>query len=412
MEKDFIHRDEALAHLNIKAATLYSYVSRGMIRSIPQADPRKSLYSRADVERLGIRSRGKLGRAAAAESSMRWGEPVINSSITYISDSGPVYRNRPAVDLARAGASFETVAHFLLTGVWHDSLTAWPLAPTPSDIWSFLSSHAKAVDKSDIGNLLGMVSLALGMRGRSAAEIADGTSVATARLILQTLIGCLGFLSKGRQFVDREAGEALVAYVIRATGAPDTPDTRKALNATLIVLADHELAASTFAARVAASTNADLFNCVATAISSHVGFSIGAATEKVESMLFHDLDRKRLESRLGLVKEYGGHLFGFNHPLYPKGDPRAELILEMASSLAQETSETKNIFGFLERAKNEFGAKPGVAVALVALSRVINMPPGASTALWIVGRIPGWVAHALEQRTQAFMLRPRAKYSS
>lgn len=73
-EKDYLTLDEALVRLKVKPATVYSYVSRGLIRRIPQSDPRKSRYAREDVDRLASRKRGRMGSAAAAESSMRWGD--------------------------------------------------------------------------------------------------------------------------------------------------------------------------------------------------------------------------------------------------------------------------------------------------------------------------------------------------
>ena len=110
-------REEVLARLNIKPATLYSYVSRGLIGTAPHDDGRRSLYVRADVKRVGSRKRGRMPKAASAESTMRWGEPVLASAITHITPQGPLYRNRSAVEMAKAGSSFESVSQLLMTGV-------------------------------------------------------------------------------------------------------------------------------------------------------------------------------------------------------------------------------------------------------------------------------------------------------
>ena len=117
-------REEGLARLNIKPATLYSYVSRGLIGTAPHDDGRRSLYVRADVERVGSRKRGRMPKAASAESTMRWGEPVLASAITHITPQGPLYRNRSAVEMAKAGSSFDSVSQLLMTGIWQDGATA------------------------------------------------------------------------------------------------------------------------------------------------------------------------------------------------------------------------------------------------------------------------------------------------
>ena len=349
---------------------------------------------------------------------MRWGEPVIGSSITQISAHGPSYRNRSAVELAAAGASFESVAQLLMTGVWQDSIAMWPNVEIPKDVLPLLDAYAKISSANgiatsrgnDMGNVLGMVSFALGMRGRGAAEIADGNSVQAARLMIQSMAGCVGFLGPPRRFVNREPGESVAAYIMRAAGGVASPSAMHAMNGALIVLADNELAPATFAARVAASTNADLFNCVSAAIGSHVGFSTGTATQKVETLLLKSTKVRDLEERLSLVREYGASLFGFNHPLYPGGDARADLILKLVGELPAVKPGTRNTLNFLAQVRETQGAHAGVAIALVALAKALGLPDGTATAIWIISRTAGWVAHALEQRTQAFLLRPRAKY--
>ena len=412
IRKDFLSRDEALETLGVKTATLYSYVSRGLIRSIPAEGTNKHLYSRDDIERFAARGRGRVPRSVVAGASMRWGEPVVNSSITYIGERGPVYRNRVALDIAQAGYPFEIVVHFLITGVWQETQGDWPNADIPKDVQALLAAHAKAVVPGDIGSLMAMVSLALGMRGRDQREMADGTTVQTARLLLQVFAGCMGFVSREGRHAARERGESLAAYVLRASGARVTPEAVRTINAALVILADHELAPATLAARVAASIDAGLCNCIAAAISAHVGYSTGAVTERVETQLFDVCTQSALEAKFDTVRAYGASLFGFNHPLYPHGDPRAELLLSLAQACGKSRESVRNIVGFLERVKKQAGMTPGLAIGLVALTRALGLPNGSATALWVIARTAGWVAHVVEQRTQAFMLRPRAKYIS
>ncbi|MEO7403918.1 MAG: citrate synthase, partial [Burkholderiales bacterium] len=91
---DYLTREEALAILGVKAQTLYAYVSRGHIRSVTQPDGRSSFYVRDDVEKMRAKSAARAGHGAVAASAMRWGEPVIVTSITDIAPNGPHYRGR------------------------------------------------------------------------------------------------------------------------------------------------------------------------------------------------------------------------------------------------------------------------------------------------------------------------------
>lgn len=409
-ETDYLTLAQALAKLNVQAGTLYSYVSRRQIRRVAQEGSRKSLYSKVDVDRLASRKPGRMGGVAAAASSMRWGEPVVLTSITRIGPDGPVYRNRPAIDIANSGASFEAVAQLMYTGLWRDDRVVWPHIPVPEDLTPLLAAHRGPIGSDDIGNLLAMVTLALGMRGRGELEMNEGNSVAAARLILLTLTGCVGLMLPPRKFIGRRPDESVAAYVLRAGAAKDTPEARRAINAAMTVLADHELAAATLTARVAASTNASLFNCVAAAISSHVGFTVGTATNAIENQLLDDIESKKVRKARDLIRDYGDNRFGFNHPLYPGGDPRADLILGLAQKLLPPAAPMRNVFPFLDTARAS-GSKPGVAFALAVLTKILKLPPGSATALWILARSTGWVAHVLEQRSQAFLMRPRARFN-
>lgn len=221
-KKDFLTREEALATLGVKTATLYTYVSRGLIRSMPAEGTNKHLYAREDVERFAARGRGRLPRAVTAGTSMRWGEPVVMSSITYIDARGPVYRNRRAIDLANAGHAFEVVAHFLVTGIWQEAQADWPVADLPADVTAMLRAHARTVAPADIGNLMAMLALALSMHGRDQREMADGTTAPALGMMLQTFAGCFDFLAPRGQHVARKPCERLADYALRASGATVT----------------------------------------------------------------------------------------------------------------------------------------------------------------------------------------------
>jgi len=367
------------------------------------------MYLREDVDRLKARHPGPPMRTESTARALRWGEPVINTSITYIDSTGPSYRNRKASGLADSGISFETVVHLLLAGVWQPGTEAWPELKTPAYCQKALALRMKSVESEDVSKVLARAILALGMSGGSSRELA-GNRVQSERLIIQTLAGCLGYFSPVGRFVRRRANEPIAVQVLRAAACEPTEDNRSAVNQALVLLADHELASASFASRIAASTNSDLFSCVAAALCVHAGSSTVAATVAVDGRLFAPLSRRNWKEMQSFVAQRGTSLFGFNHPLYPKGDPRADYLLRLASQLKPVDPKVPMLLEFLAQARAESSALPGIAVALAVLARALGMPRDAASVLWILSRSVGWMAHALEQRTQGFMLRPRARF--
>src|SRR5262245_8656524 len=121
----------AARFLGIQVRSLYAYVSRGQVRSVPGARGRPRMYSYADLERLRTRRDARAGHGAVAAGALRWGEPVLDSAITAITPRGPAYRGRLAIDLAAAGAPFENVAELLWSGYLPGDRIAWPRAAIP-----------------------------------------------------------------------------------------------------------------------------------------------------------------------------------------------------------------------------------------------------------------------------------------
>ena len=119
--QEFVSAAEAVSRLGVTRATLYAYVSRGLVRSVPGRG-RKRLYASEDIDRLQARSQARSGHGPVAGAALRWGEPVISSAITEITASGPRYRGKLATDLVSEGASYEQVAQRL----WGAAAVAGP----------------------------------------------------------------------------------------------------------------------------------------------------------------------------------------------------------------------------------------------------------------------------------------------
>jgi citrate synthase len=188
--------------------------------------------------------------------------------------------------------------------------------------------------------------------------------------------------------------------------APTTARVRLT-NAALVLCADHELNASTFAARVAASTGADLQACLLAALATFLGPRHGSASQAVEALLDEVGRPARAEAVVRARTTRGDGMPGFGHPLYPGGDPRATVLLELVESRAPRLQTLRAVIAATTRLRGEH---PNIDAALVGAGVALGLPRGAGVALFAVGRTAGWVAHVLEQRESPAVLRPRARY--
>jgi len=265
-----------------------------------------------------------------------------------------------------------------------------------------------------IFEVLTLFTLRLGMsRGPLKVRLANASPLDAGRQLIQTYAGCLGLLGPDRRFRPVEAGTSVAEAILRSLGGSLHPSALEAIDALLIVLADHELTSSTFAARVAASAGATLHGCVTAALATASGPEIGRLYDRVEDFLKPPIDPDTLYAAARSVLTHGQTPPGFNHPMYQKGDPRAELLLELASSLVRgKSKEAANLQHFLVRARQKMHLHPRVELGAVALCRALQLPQGSPSALFAIGRTAGTVAHVIEQRSAGFLLRPRARFLS
>lgn len=410
--EDNVSREDALRLLGVKKATLYTYVSRGWIQSFPLDEGRSHVFSRADVERLRARGQARAGTGAVAQAAMHYGEPIITSRITEITPEGPRYRGRLAVDLAQQNAAFETVALWLWTGVWLDDQVRW------NDVPDFkpagLAKACEATDTDDFTKSMASVVLALGMRTTESEQSSLAETLAAARRIIQVLSGMLGRLSPRRGYTPVLAGERLSGATLRILGGRAQPENIAALNAMMVLCADYELTPASFAARVVASAGADLYASVSAGLCAHSGLLTGQICDKLTVLLSGGSGGPKLEQRLEEVRKFGATMYGFNHALATRGDPRAYWMIERAKALALKTPSpvTGRIVRFLEHIREDFGLYPGLPAGLVTLTAALGLPSRSAAAVWGIARTAGQIAHVIEQRNAGFVLRPRAMFVS
>ena len=399
---DEIGASEAARLLGVKLPTLYAYVSRGLLRSLPGRAGRARRYLRSDVEAL--RTRGPSVRAAAG--ALRWGEPILESSITEMTPAGPAYRGRLATELARGGASFESVAELLWTGALPAEPAAWEAAPCPElegvlPLLPVDAPHAAVFP---------VLVAARAARDAGRFDTTPEGVLPRARGLIRLLAAGLA-LPRAPARARRAAKAPRIAEVVaRAFALDSSPATLSAVDAFLILLADHELNASTFAARVAASTHADVYAVVQAGLATLSGPLHGASSDRFEALLAEVGAPEHAERAVQERARRGELVPGFGHPFYgAAGDARARVLLELAweRKPAPEVAIANAVIGALERAAKP---PPNVDSAAVVLRAALGMPRGAVAGLFAVGRSAGWIAHALEQVASGHLLRPRARY--
>lgn len=410
----FVTGDEAAALLGVKRQTLYAYASRGLLRSVPSGDGRAHLYARADLLRLKARSDARAGHGPVAASALRWGEPVLETAVSAIDVRGPVYRGVPATELVEKGVRFEGAAALLWGEAEKEDVERgelrgprWP-APSPGVSVARLAALLPERVSPLMVLMLGVPAIAARDPHRYLHSSAN--EAVPARALILRMAALLSLPDRRDRF-NAALGETSVARaVLTAFGVRPSPAAVRAVDSALVLCADHELNASTFAVRVAASAGADLHACVATGLHVLSGPEHGGVCDRVEALVAEARSCARPADVIALRARRGEGIPGFGHTLYPNGDPRAKLLLAAAAEVSPE-DESLGILQALIEGMAEAGQEPPTLdIGLVALACAVGLPAGAAAALFAIGRCAGWVAHAMEQRRAGFLVRPRARY--
>lgn len=399
---------EAAEFLGVKRETLYAYASRGLVVSEPGTSGRGRRYRREDLERLKANSDARAGHGPVAAGALRWGEPVLSSALTSIDTVGPRYRGHAAVELAET-STFEAVAELLWTGALPEEVPAWSasgLGLRTGNLAAMLPETAHPLSTL----ALAVPAIAAGDPGRFDAGERDEQQ--RARALLRRMAALLGFARDGGAEAAREAiKEGTIARALLVSlGGRVSGRAARLVDRALVLIADHELNASSFTVRVAASVRADLYACVAAGIATASGPLHGASPDRVEAMVAEIGNFARAREVLEARARRGDGIPGFGHPLYPDGDPRLPPLLAAAEELAPRSPQLATLRAILDAMRVMRREPPNVDFGLAAVSIALGLPPGSAAALFVMGRAAGWVAHALEQRAAGFILRPRARY--
>ena len=387
----FLTAQEAADALNVSLSTIYSYVSRGLIRSEPVNDgSRQKRYHAEDITTLIKRKEANHNPEVISADALRYGNPVLDSAISLIEGDELYYRAHNIAQLV-AEQSIEAVASLIWTGGFGDQ--DWIFS---SD--NYLDLDAPRIATGDYAHL--QTTLALAAEQDIAAYDCRPHMVAkSGGRILRVLVNAL---SAGH---DSSIADALS----RAWGYDD-PAVTQLLNTALIICADHELNASSFTARITASTGATPYMVTMAGFASLTGVKHGAATRRVTALL-NEIDaapnvHHAISSRL----QRGEKIYGLGHPIYQTHDPRFGVLWKSMMHAFPNHPDLHHAQQIIDISQQLTGEFPNIDFSLAILCRLLTLKPDSPLVIFAIGRTVGWIGHAIEQYESDQLIRPRARY--
>lgn len=386
----YLSAREASAELAISPATLYAYVSRGLIRSEPSPDSRSHRYRAEDIR--GLKERRTPSVEPHGFRSFDPELPVMDSAIATITEQGAIYRGVNCIDLAEK----DTLEH-TATLLW--DVTG--VDPFAADNCPHVSDEMRAIAEA----------------ARRAAPI--DRSIAVFALATSADPGAFTRAQEGRAMVGARILRLLVATMLNTTPsaeplhqqiakawAPDHKHAADLIRRALVLLADHELNASTFTVRCAASTGLNLYNSIIAGLAALKGPMHGGAgvlaSRLVKTLIDQDPEPV-IRERVALGERFAG----FGHSVYKRGDPRAMSLLNALTRAGAARKFTKEVPERIAEATGEF---VNIDYALAVLAQSLRLAAGSELTLFAMARAVGWIAHASEQLQYGRLIRPRARY--
>jgi citrate synthase len=390
-----LETEEAARRLGVKVTTLYAYVSRGVLASHPAPDGRRSLFVAEDVERLARRARG--GRRVETRLA------TVTTAVTQLREDGPAYRGTPAVVLAGT-RSFEDVAELL-----------WNAGPDERGPWE--AARVPAVEDFGFSDRLRWALIAAGASDRLRSDRRPIAVLAAARRAIATMVAALapatpssGTPSSVTATASRSTPRSIAHRLASALCVDPSPEVVAFVDATMVLLADNELATSTVAVRIAASTRADIYDALLAGLATLAGpFHGGASEQAYDLLLAVSRDGARAVDE---ALRWQDRLPGFSTTVYGDVDPRFTVLEGYVGRLAPP-EQRATLGTVLELAATRDLPPPNVDLGIAALLHATAMPRDAGRTMFAVARAAGWTAHYLEEMGEPpLRFRPRAIYAA
>jgi citrate synthase len=381
----YITAQEAANALDISVETLYSYVGRKQIRSQRPAGSKTRLYWREDIERL------KRSSAPAPPAEVL----APTTSISLITEEGQYYRGHSAIALAET-ATLEEVCGILWQADPKDAFG--DVTFRKPDLYDRLLKDTAGA------TILERVSMLLPLLERANPRAYDFSPSGFCRTSAEVMRWYAAMITGS----DAPSAAPLHETVVMGLGAP--PVYLDLVRAYLVIAADHELEATTYAVRAVANTWVSPYQITLAALASARGRHTNFGPHSALSRMMDEILEGPSTSEPILRRLHDGEpLRAFRSPLYPKGDPRARFMLQRLTDALPGDAELARLFEAIEVAHDAMGGLPDLALPLSFIARRIGLM-GQEGLLFRLSRMAGWLAHAMEQNSTQELIRPRAVY--
>lgn len=393
----YLSASDAATELGISVPTLYAYVSRGLIRSEGQSETRARRYLAEDVWLLKQRKVHRRDPIKSSADALHWGLPVLSSRLSVIQGGRLYYAGRDVVTLATS-CRIEQVAALLWTGEDDQPFPGEDDEHVPSS-WSSLMRLASALPPLEAFQLFLPVVAAA---DPAAYDLQPDSVRRTGARILRLLAA----IAAGTKPTDAPIGD-----VLRRGWSLKGGDASVLLEAALTLYAENGLNPSSFTARCVASAGASPYAVVSAGLAALQGAKHGGASERAGTLFEEARSPESARQAIAARLRRGESLPGFGHPLYPDGDPRGAVLMDLLVERRPKAPEVVLAQTLVETVAEVTGQRPNVDFGVVTLCRALRLPPSAPLALLGVARTVGWIAHALEQYQEGRVIRPRAQYA-
>ena len=411
MNKSWMSASDVAKRLNVSPQTVYAYVSRGLLQSEKVQGVPGKRYSRSEVERLVARQGSTRNPKGAVQASLNWGLPVLQSALTTVRDGRLYYQGRDAVQLSETMSLEELAASMWGCNV-SELFSSEINEPKAALLRGLNIAKEKPNPQRSLKAFMALIATQM-QEMDDATPMSDHTSIDGSTALGTQGAQLLRLMRTATTLKVCPSALADQPMHLQLQGLWELNKVQgEIIRRALILCADHELNVSSFTTRCVASSGARLDACVVAGLAALTGAKHGGITAIIEDhwdswmsgpLVASSKQGQAFDSRDLLSADQSVLKLAYGHPLYPRGDPRAQAILGDFPHDAKLKTLLKQVF-------DATGLLPSLDFALVALSTTLKLPRGSAFALFAIGRVVGWIAHVIEQRKHGSLIRPRADY--
>lgn len=372
---------KAAEFLGVSVPTLYAYVSRGLVESLPGDSGRERLYRLSELRKL------RDSRAKTRDTSPGL-VPVpvarIETRLAGISAGSLRYRGLDAVKLA-SSRSIGEVAALLWNGEMKRGPELFAERLDLPPIWKSIASHTGELSRLDAFQIVLPI----------AAEADPGAYHLTPEGAARTGARILHLLTDVAAFGE-ETSRNGIAETLQQAWASRTPRAAEVIRSAVILCADHEPSLTTNVARTIAAAGSSPYSVVSGALATVQGVRYGGVSGRISALL---AQIERPADAVAVIQgrlQRGDDIPGFGHPLYPGGDTRAAALLDGVRSVSRSGRELSRVEAVIDAASKILGEAPNMDFALVAMGKILKLPEDAGLTTFAIGRSIGWIGHAIQ----------------